>query len=114
MVGLAAVGNIAGGIGLVTALRLVQAAPTRSRTSSGARGSRPAAAILQQHRVGVGRARLFERFSAGRTGRVEGTSTGLGLSIVRALARAHGGDAWLEAGDDRPGACFVVRLPAAR
>jgi PAS domain S-box-containing protein len=57
--------------------------------------------------------RLFEPFSAGRNGRVEGTSTGLGLSIVRAVARAHGGDAWLDAGDG-PGACFVVRLPAAR
>jgi PAS domain S-box-containing protein len=58
-------------------------------------------------------ARLFQPFSAGRNGRAEGTSTGLGLSIVRAISRAHGGDAWLEAGD-RPGASFVVRLPAAR
>jgi PAS domain S-box-containing protein len=55
------------------------------------------------------RERLFERFS---TGRARG-GTGLGLYIVRQLARAHGGDAsYRPPGGGRPGA-FVVRLPRA-
>jgi PAS domain S-box-containing protein len=53
--------------------------------------------------------RLFERFA--RATSTPG-STGLGLSIVRGLARAQGGDAWYEPGVPR-GARFGVRLPAA-
>jgi PAS domain S-box-containing protein len=51
--------------------------------------------------------RLFEKFS----GRQHRDSTGLGLFLVRAMARAQGGDAWYVAGDDGPR--FVLRLPAA-
>ncbi|WP_051551409.1 PAS domain S-box protein [Nocardioides sp. URHA0020] len=55
------------------------------------------------------RDRLFERFS---TGRARG-GTGLGLFIVRQLARAHGGDAtYRPPVADVPGA-FVVRLARA-
>jgi signal transduction histidine kinase len=51
--------------------------------------------------------RLFERFS---TGRAAG-GTGLGLYIVRQLARAHGGDAtYRRPKESEPGA-FVVLLP---
>ncbi len=51
--------------------------------------------------------RLFERFS---TGRAAG-GTGLGLYIVRQLARAHGGDAtYRRPNGSEPGA-FVVLLP---
>ena len=40
--------------------------------------------------------------------------TGLGLTLAREVARAHGGDLWLVPGDDAaPGACFVLQLPAA-
>lgn len=54
------------------------------------------------------RPRLFERFATGLTS----GGTGLGLFIVRELARAHGGEAhYVEPGPDRPGA-FVVDLPA--
>jgi len=60
------------------------------------------------------RARLFERFvrGAGDTGG-KGGGSGLGLSIVRAVALSHGGDVTV---DDAPGggARFTVRLPAAR
>jgi signal transduction histidine kinase len=52
------------------------------------------------------RDQLFERYSGGG-----GDSVGLGLWIVRELARAHGGDARYEPAD--PGARFVVALPAA-
>ena len=49
------------------------------------------------------RDRLFDRYvTAARTG------TGLGLFIVRELARAHGGDAWYEDGSQPT---FLVSLP---
>jgi PAS domain S-box-containing protein len=50
--------------------------------------------------------RLFAKFSTGPS--QEGT--GLGLFIVRELARAQGGDAWYEPGPDG-GARFLLRLP---
>ena len=58
------------------------------------------------------RDRVFERFVRGagdRGGR--SSSSGLGLSIVRAVAESHGGTVALE--DAGPGARFVVRLPLA-
>jgi two-component system, OmpR family, sensor kinase len=55
------------------------------------------------------RDRIFERFVRGAGDR--GSSSGLGLSIVRAVAESHGGNVVLE--DAGPGARFVVRLPAA-
>jgi PAS domain S-box-containing protein len=56
------------------------------------------------------RSRLFERFT---TGEAKG-GTGLGLFIVRELARAHGGDASYEPGSpDHPAGAFVITLPAA-
>ena len=63
--------------------------------------------IDQQLRSG-----LFDRFVRGDTARTtrEG-STGLGLSIVRSVARAHGGDATVESEPGRT--LFTVELPAA-
>jgi signal transduction histidine kinase len=55
------------------------------------------------------RERVFERFVRGHGDR--GSSSGLGLSIVRAVAESHGGSVVLE--DAGPGARFVVRLPAS-
>lgn len=55
------------------------------------------------------RARLFQRFA---TGSASG-GTGLGLFIVRELARAQGGDAWYRPADDAGPARFVLSLPAA-
>jgi PAS domain S-box-containing protein len=52
------------------------------------------------------RPRLFERFASGSPH----SGTGLGLFIVRELARAHGGDAWYDTGGDgRPR--FLISLP---
>ncbi|MFC4786931.1 PAS domain S-box protein [Nocardioides sp. MAHUQ-72] len=52
--------------------------------------------------------RLFERFA---TGRRRG-GTGLGLFIVREIARAHGGDATYEPGTtEDPVGAFVITLP---
>jgi PAS domain S-box-containing protein len=53
--------------------------------------------------------RLFERFA--QAGTAEGGS-GLGLSIVKGLARAQGGDVWYEPCEPH-GACFGLRLPTA-
>jgi signal transduction histidine kinase len=55
------------------------------------------------------RDRIFERFVRGSGDR--GSSSGLGLSIVRAVAESHGGSVIFE--DATPGARFVVRLPRA-
>jgi two-component system OmpR family sensor kinase len=54
------------------------------------------------------RPRLFERFVRGRGD--SGGGSGLGLSIVRAVASSHGGTVAVERGDFG-GARFVVRLP---
>jgi two-component system OmpR family sensor kinase len=58
------------------------------------------------------RSELFDRFVRGDTARTarEG-STGLGLSIVRSVARAHGGEATVESAPGRT--VFTVVLPAA-
>jgi two-component system, OmpR family, sensor kinase len=61
------------------------------------------------------RTHVFDRFwrgdaAHGRAGRTDGGS-GLGLSIVAALASAHGGRAWLEPSER--GAHFVVTIPVA-
>jgi signal transduction histidine kinase len=51
--------------------------------------------------------RIFEPFFTTRAG-----GTGLGLAIARSIARAHGGDAWLE--DNSPGAVrFALRVADA-
>jgi signal transduction histidine kinase len=55
------------------------------------------------------RPQVFERFVRGDGDR--GSSSGLGLSIVRAVAESHGGRVDLE--DALPGARFVVHLPLA-
>ncbi len=55
--------------------------------------------------------RIFERFVRGAADR--GGSSGLGLSIVRAVAETHGGSVALDAGTSGYGARFVVRLPEA-
>jgi signal transduction histidine kinase len=59
------------------------------------------------------RERVFERFVRLRNGQqAEAEGTGLGLALVRELARLHGGGARVEAGQ-RGGARFIVELPLA-
>jgi signal transduction histidine kinase len=55
---------------------------------------------------------LFEPFHRLGTDRLAGPGVGLGLSIVRAVARAHGGDAQAEPRDEG-GLVVTVTLPAA-
>lgn len=82
---------------------------TRIRVSTGAEGH-SALLVVEDDGPGVPdelRERIFDRFV--RAGGDRGHSTGLGLAIARAVARAHGGDVSLH--DAEPGARFVVRLP---
>lgn len=53
------------------------------------------------------RDRLFDRFATGRSG----GGTGLGLYIVRQLARSHHGDATYRPGDAGTSGSFVITLP---
>ena len=57
--------------------------------------------------------RIFERFFRGRDGRRRAEGSGLGLSIVAAIADAHGGQASLQStpGD---GATFTIAFPLQR
>ncbi len=52
--------------------------------------------------------RVFDRFFRGRSARSGGS--GVGLTVVRELARAHGGDVDLASEPGR-GAVFTLRLP---
>ena len=52
---------------------------------------------------------VFDRFV--RSGRDGARGSGLGLSIVRAVAESHGGSVGLESAPDGRGARFIVRLP---
>lgn len=56
------------------------------------------------------RARIFERFARGGQGRRHADGAGLGLSIVRAIAVAHGGEVLLDSMPGR-GATFTVTIP---
>jgi signal transduction histidine kinase len=62
------------------------------------------------------RERAFARFARLDDARSRGDDeggAGLGLAIVRATARAHGGNAWLEDATPAPGLRAVVALPLA-
>jgi signal transduction histidine kinase len=57
------------------------------------------------------RARVFERFARGSAGARRSDGAGLGLSIVRAIAQAHGGSAHLDSVTGR-GTTVTLVLPA--
>jgi len=70
---------------------------------------------IRDHGVGISQKdlkRIFKRFYRSpnpMTGRVKGT--GLGLFIVRSVARAHGGDVYAESEGEGRGSTFTFRLP---
>lgn len=54
--------------------------------------------------------RVFERFVRGRSTRNQRVrGSGIGLALVKHIAEAHGGSAWVEEAPGR-GACFIVSL----
>lgn len=59
------------------------------------------------------RPRVFDRLYVSRTVPGRSVGTGIGLAIVRELAGAMGGQAWVDPADGA-GATFVVRLPILR
>jgi len=70
---------------------------------------------VRDNGVGIPRAelkRIFKRFyrvHSAATGPVKGT--GLGLFIVRSIARRHGGEAFAESEGEGRGSTFTIRLP---
>ena len=70
---------------------------------------------IRDHGIGILRKdlkRIFKRFYRSpnpMTGRVKGT--GLGLFIVRSVARRHGGDVYAESEGEGRGSTFTLRLP---
>jgi two-component system sensor histidine kinase KdpD len=54
--------------------------------------------------------RVFERFYRGRSHRYAVPGSGIGLSVVREIARAHGGDAFVESSPGK-GSRFIIKLP---
>ena len=65
--------------------------------------------VSDQGRHPEERQRIFERFAQVGGGR---RGFGLGLSYCRLAVEKHGGEVWVEDGDDGRGSKFVVRLPA--
>jgi signal transduction histidine kinase len=70
---------------------------------------------IRDHGVGIPHSelkRIFKRFyrvSNSASGRVKGT--GLGLFIVRSIARRHGGEAFAQSEGSGHGSTFTLRLP---
>jgi signal transduction histidine kinase len=70
---------------------------------------------IRDHGVGIPPSelkRIFKRFyrvSSSASGRVKGT--GLGLFIVRSIARRHGGEAFAQSEGSGRGSTFTLRLP---
>ena len=54
--------------------------------------------------------RVFERFYRGRLHRHAVPGSGIGLSVVREVARAHGGDAFVESIPGK-GSRFIIKVP---
>lgn len=56
------------------------------------------------------RERIFDKFYRRQTNKAHAPGSGLGLYIAREIARAHGGDVWVE-GEPGSGSEFCVALP---
>ena len=93
----------------------VKYAPGGSLIELGAR-TEGNAALLWVRDEGPGipapeRRRIFERFYR-LNGEAQPAGTGLGLALVEEIARAHGGQVWVEPAAEK-GSTFFLRLPLA-
>lgn len=86
--------------------------------SAGENGGRFAEVKVRDRGAGIARAelkRIFKRFyrvHGPLAMRVKGT--GLGLYIVRSVAKRHGGRAWAESAGPGQGSTFTIQLPVSR
>jgi signal transduction histidine kinase len=58
------------------------------------------------------RQQVFDRWQSGSPDADGDSGTGLGLAIVKAIAVAHGGTAWVASAAPAGGALFVIEVPA--
>lgn len=72
--------------------------------------------VIRVHDEGAGipkaeQARIFEKFYRGPASENQVPGAGMGLAIAREIARAHGGEIWVES-ESGEGATFVLTIPA--
>ena len=53
---------------------------------------------------------LFEKFSRGDGAKINASGSGLGLYLVREIAKAHGGRVWAESEGAGKGSTFLVEF----
>lgn len=92
--------------------------PAGGRVTVRADGSRHGVTVtVADTGEGIAREQLphvFERFYRGDAARRAGAGSGIGLTIARAIARAHGGDLTATSPGAGRGSTFALRLPATR
>jgi two-component system, OmpR family, sensor histidine kinase KdpD len=74
-------------------------------------------AIFSVHNFGpviaqADRERVFDRFYRSASGTARAAGTGIGLSVAKRVALAHGGSVWV-ASDEREGTTFFAAIPLA-
>jgi len=104
---------------VLNAVKYGRGGPVRvaARATSSATGSQEVSISVEDDGPGIPpeeRHQIFEPFFRGRLAReMEVEGSGIGLSIVRQVARSHGGRVRVGTGD-RDGARFVLQLPALK